>query len=196
MYGAIGVTKETFLQLLYHARNDAFTQHNIASGFKKTGLYPFNPELILQTLRPITPPAAILRDSNGNGVEISVDCPNTAARIDKLVADIRGGSQDKTLVAELCSIAVETVAKKNLAYRQCSEIIEKDKQRRHKGKSKKNCGEAKVLTVGEIREEEEVAEAKELQEAIAKERRLALYGKGKFAQLVWKEMPVSLDVFN
>jgi hypothetical protein len=197
MYGAVGIIKKTSLELLYNTQNNAFTQYNIASSFKKAGLYLFNPKLVLQTLRPVTSPAAvILQDSSENKIEISINCSNTAARIDKLVADIHRGSQDKALGEKLCPVAIEIVAKKNLAYRQYDKMIEKDKQYWHKAKSKKNCGEAGVLTVGAIREKDKEITAKELQEAIEKEHRLTLYDKGKFAQLVSREMSVSLDVFN
>jgi predicted nucleic acid-binding Zn ribbon protein len=198
MYGAVGVTKETFLRLIHDARKDAFTSHNIASGFRKAGLHPFNPDQVLRTLRPTTPPtaAAVLRDPNGNEVRMEISCPDTASRVNEIVSQVRAGSQDKVLIEEVCSIAVEAVAKKNLAYKQCDKMIEKGKQRRRQAKPNRHCGEARGLTIGAIREMGEQIAAKELQESIAKERKLALYGKGKFAQLVWKEIPVSLDVFK
>ncbi len=75
-------------------------------------------------------------------------------------------------------------------------MIEKGKRRRRQAKSNHHCGEARVLTIEAMNEIEETITAQKLQESIAKERRLALYGKGKFAQLVWKEMPVRLDIFQ
>jgi hypothetical protein len=45
------------------------------------------------------------------------------------------------------------------------------------------------LAIETIREVEEQIAAMELQEAITKERKFALYSNGKFAQLVWKKCP-------
>jgi DDE superfamily endonuclease len=200
MYGAVNVNKTTFLELLYEARLDAFNEHNIASGFRKTGLYPFNPDIVLDNLRPTTPvqpPTAILRDSERNEVQVEIDCPDTAARVNALVKEVREGRESEEAKAELCKIAVTAVAEKHLLAKQCDEMIEKDKQRRRKGKrSNKHCGEARHLTVAEIKAHEKAQKEMTKAQIDVAERRKALYGKGKFAQLVWKEMPVTLDFFD
>ena len=45
--GLLSITKQNFFQLFWHAWNTLFTPKNIYSGFKVTGIYPFNPQLII-----------------------------------------------------------------------------------------------------------------------------------------------------
>ena len=45
--GFLSITKRDFFRLFWQAWNTLFTPKNIYSGFKATGLYPFNPELII-----------------------------------------------------------------------------------------------------------------------------------------------------
>jgi hypothetical protein len=49
--------KTQFLSALLPSRDKAFTAKNICSGFRPTGLVPFNPDEVLSTIqRPLTPP--------------------------------------------------------------------------------------------------------------------------------------------
>ena len=45
--GMTRITKRDFFQLFWKAYNKAFEPSNIDSGWKKTGLHPFAPEVIL-----------------------------------------------------------------------------------------------------------------------------------------------------
>ena len=45
--GFSSITKRDFFQLFWNTWNTLFTPENIYSGFKATGLHPFNPELII-----------------------------------------------------------------------------------------------------------------------------------------------------
>jgi hypothetical protein len=54
------VDKTQFLSALLPSRNKAFTAKNICSGFRPTGLVPFNPDEVLSTIqRPLTPPVPV-----------------------------------------------------------------------------------------------------------------------------------------
>jgi hypothetical protein len=57
------IGKEHFSSLYSHARNKAFTQRNIRSGFSACGLYPFNPDRVLRSM-PKPPPELKLLDTN------------------------------------------------------------------------------------------------------------------------------------
>jgi len=74
-------------------------------------------------------------------------------------------------------------------------MVEHQKEARKK-RTKKTCGEARVLTVKEIRKEAKKREEAEQELAVARERRAALKGKGIFAKLVWKELYMDLDLFH
>lgn len=196
MYGAVSVTKVQFLTLLYEARTEAFTKSNITGAWKGTGLIPFKPAEVIAKLRPITPPAAA-KDSDGN--DVVVECPSTVAKISKLVGDIKAGqtsgSDVDTLLDQLKEIALTATHEKYIHSKQSQDIIERNKRKRM-NTSRKACGEARVLTVESIEVARLAAEAKEAAETAENERKAALYGKGKFAQLVWKELKCSVDIFD
>ena len=48
--GLISITKRHFWKLFWVAYNKAFTENNINNGWKKTGLHPFNPNIVLNQL--------------------------------------------------------------------------------------------------------------------------------------------------
>jgi hypothetical protein len=50
------IDKLMFLEILREARNMSFTEHNIKSSWEKTGLFPFDPEVVIGSL-----PAVILQ---------------------------------------------------------------------------------------------------------------------------------------
>ena len=74
-------------------------------------------------------------------------------------------------------------------------LVQKAKDIRQK-KSRKGIGEARVLTVAEIVEKRDANDKVIEAATAAKARRDALYGKGKFAQLVWKEYKMDTNVFE
>jgi hypothetical protein len=48
------MTKGEIFRCFYPAWHKAFTDQNVASGWSKTGLFPFDPALVLDKLRPRT----------------------------------------------------------------------------------------------------------------------------------------------
>jgi hypothetical protein len=61
--GVNAIGKEHFTSLYSRARSKAFTQRNIRSGFSACGLFPFNPDRVLQSM-PKPPPELTLNDAN------------------------------------------------------------------------------------------------------------------------------------
>jgi hypothetical protein len=61
--GVNAIGKEHFTLLYSHARNKAFTQRNIRSGFSSCGLFPFNPDRVLRSM-PKPPSELTLTDTN------------------------------------------------------------------------------------------------------------------------------------
>ena len=74
-------------------------------------------------------------------------------------------------------------------------LVAKAKNIRRK-QTKKQHGEARILTVEELEKVKEERQEKEDIEEAAKKRRAALRGQGALAQLVWKEMPITYDYFT
>jgi hypothetical protein len=57
--GHVHVTKRLFWLLFKDAWDASFTTSNIESSWRKTGIWPFNPPIILDTIkRPVTPPSS------------------------------------------------------------------------------------------------------------------------------------------
>ncbi len=48
--GIIPLNQNHFYSLFWPALHEAFSEHNILSGWRKTGLYPFNPQVVLQQI--------------------------------------------------------------------------------------------------------------------------------------------------
>jgi hypothetical protein len=65
--GVNAIGKEHFTSLYSHARNKAFTQRNIRSGFSACGLYPFNPERVLHSMAKPPPELKLI---NTNEAEV------------------------------------------------------------------------------------------------------------------------------
>jgi hypothetical protein len=61
--GVNAIGKEHFTALYSCARTKAFTQRNIRSGFSACGLFPFNPDRVLQSM-PKPPPELTLINTN------------------------------------------------------------------------------------------------------------------------------------
>ena len=53
--GCIQITKVEFLATILDIRRKTFKKSTIYSAFAKTGLIPFNPEVVLQKIKPVTP---------------------------------------------------------------------------------------------------------------------------------------------
>jgi len=51
----IQITKLEFLAAISDIRHKTFKESTIHSAFQKTGLIPFNPDMVLQKIKPITP---------------------------------------------------------------------------------------------------------------------------------------------
>ena len=62
--GLINLSKRAFWSLFYPSWQQAFTPTNIASGFAKTGIFPYNPSLLINVITkpklPTPPPASII----------------------------------------------------------------------------------------------------------------------------------------
>lgn len=88
LFGAERITNDEFLSHYQHAREKAISIQNISSSWRATGLIPYNPAPILQKFRPKTPPQASLIDENGRRIEITINEPTLAHKVNELVAQI------------------------------------------------------------------------------------------------------------
>jgi hypothetical protein len=70
------IDKAEFIPLLKQVRDQAYTAENIASGFTKTGIYPFNPRKVLDDLPP--PPSPLQTPPNATDIS-AVQTPHNTS---------------------------------------------------------------------------------------------------------------------
>lgn len=192
IFGAQRINNLQFLQYYEQARKTI--PNNIPGAWRGTGLIPFNPNKVLQPLRPITPPTASLTDSIGRTVTVDREA---AIRINQIVAQLMDVCDTplKEGVLFVKNTALTAIADRTTLKSLNQGLVDKAAEGRKK-RTAKHFGEARVLTVEDIQARINQREAKEAEEGQAKARRSALRGKIGFAKLVWKEMPVAFDIFD
>jgi hypothetical protein len=185
IYDILNIDKSIFLELLYETRKEAIFDYNIINTFQKTDLYSFNPFIIFEKLRSrsiILSNIIIITDIFENRIEITINYSITAKKIDFIIEKIKEGSRDSLLFEESCNTVIKAKTDYTLIYKACDDIIDAVRRRRRAARFRKDCGEAKYLTVIRIEAiEEESAPADEIKRKKKKERYWALYGKGKLA---------------
>ena len=83
--GLSSITKRDFFRLFWHAWNTAFTPENINSGFKSTGLHPFNPQYVINKFsKPNNNQAS--SSSSGRSVIPAEDWKRIAKLLDQTVS--------------------------------------------------------------------------------------------------------------
>ena len=109
--GFSSITKRDFFRLFWNAWNTSFTPKNIYSRFKATGLYPFNPELII---------TKFTKKSNNRSSSTSSTRSVIAAedwkRIKKLLYNMVSNIYDKK--AQQLSNTIYTLSIKNILLKQ------------------------------------------------------------------------------
>lgn len=153
------VDKVDFLNLYLPARKKAFTDKNIRSAWRHAGLYPYQPNIVLNKWfpqygprdpsceRPITPPDAsiTIQGSNGDVVKLLLQTPADVTQVDKFVrlhkGDIRPTDFEK--LGRACKLAI---ANKTLVEfdNQCLVAAAQRKKERNSRK-KDHYGNARVL---------------------------------------------------
>jgi DDE superfamily endonuclease/Psq-like protein len=196
LFGAQRVSNEDFLIFFQEARMSV--KHNIPSAWKTAGLKPFDPNLILQQLRPKTPPKVTFTNENGVSFDIAATHEGLATKINDIVAGLEAslGTPVRPQLTLLQQTCLTVVAEWNATQLLNESLVTKAKEERKKKSSKKGAGNARILSVEEIRNNQTEKDAKIADETVKQQRVKALYGKGKFAKLVWKELHMEIDIFE
>ncbi|KJZ69051.1 hypothetical protein HIM_11562 [Hirsutella minnesotensis 3608] len=179
--GLVGLSKREFWTLFWNALGASFTPENIASGWMRTGLLPFNPEVILSQI--------VRKENNGSdtdsGSEDSGALQQPTARelrrlIDKIVnnsaPDAEISSRKLVNTVESLQSEVELLRYENKGLR---ETIIREKQRRQRGTALKDFlfdrgdpNSAQVFSpqkVAQAREKKAAIELRKKEEASQKE---------------------------
>lgn len=138
--GLIGLSKREFWTLFWNAFEASFSPENIASSWKRTGLPPFDPEVVLSQ---ITEKAEDDSDTGGDSAE-SIALQQPTARdlrrlvdkvFDKSSSDADCNSRKLKSTLESLQAEVELLRYENQGLR---ETIVHEKQRRMRGKALKD----------------------------------------------------------
>ena len=133
--GQTRMTKRDFFRCFYPAWQGAFTAKNVSSSWCKTGIFPFNPDSVLNKLRPRRQKEATPRGSSSN----SSACWDSPSGLRKLRAIINKTVDQKTkkmmkrLSDDLQSSKAEATLER-LGRQRAIEALRHEKKKRERGK--------------------------------------------------------------
>jgi hypothetical protein len=134
-----GLGKRDFFSLFWPAYTKAFTPSNIASGWRKTGLFPFDPEVVLSKLtsNKDSTKDELMRPSSKQSSGSSALSSISLRAVRKLVLEVSNDQRSKqvrklenTIYHLNSKIAILTRENKNLTY-----TVKHEKKRRKRGKA-------------------------------------------------------------
>jgi len=139
--GLSSMTKRAFFGLFWPAYQRAFTEENILSGWRKTGLYPFNPALVLDQVRPEERPSSSTTGSS------AISNPNWKQVRSLIRSVVQGevGKEVRRLEKTVDALYVKNVAlEARVANLKTTVNVEKAKRRRGKALMIRICEEGEV----------------------------------------------------
>lgn len=137
--GQTRMTKRDFFKCFYPAWHQAFTVKNIASSWSKTGLFPFNPALVLDKLRPRSQREPTPRGPSRGASSSPSACWDSPSGMRKLRAIINKTVDRKTkkvikrLSDDLQKSRAEATLER-LGKQQAMEALRHEKKKRKRGK--------------------------------------------------------------
>jgi len=133
------MSKRDFFKCFYPAWHKAFTEKNIASSWSKTGLFPFNPPLVLDKLKPRHQREPTPRGPSRGASSSPSACWDSPSGMRKLRAIINKTVDRKTkkVIKRLSDDLQRSRAEANLerlGKQQAMEALRHEKKRRKRGK--------------------------------------------------------------
>ena len=188
-FGSRNISKETFLELYLQARKLAISQKNVTSSWAKSGLVPYNPDVVLSKLpvlprsRPITPPTATASNEVADLVPFTPSNPAQATELclflNKKGADANAtkklGNALNSTFAEIQSLKVINQA-----------LVEKANEGAMKKGSKGNQGKARWMNT-DVFEERQQKTAKVNKDKQDKKNEKDFWATWGFASKLWPE---------
>jgi hypothetical protein len=154
------IGKPHFTQLYDRARKRAFTERNIRSGYRKTGLYPYDPNTVLNT---IDLPSLVEEWQEVEALQliqhITISTPTTSQNLAVLRQEVnkdlqKGGPLDtlsKLRIYKLANAAEVGFAERSLLLDENELLFEQNNEvERHKSVKSKVIGTAKVLSYEDL----------------------------------------------
>lgn len=99
--------KTDFIKLIQMARKNAATEHIITRAWEKSGLFPIQPQIVLNKLgmqapepEQFNPPEVTVTSSAGQALTVPFT-PRNTKQVNKIVQQIKAGNPDPTLPEKL-----------------------------------------------------------------------------------------------
>jgi hypothetical protein len=189
--------KKDFFGLFFPAWHEAFTEKNVVSSWRKAGLFPFDPNVVLSQVRgpkQVSLCQSIANRQFSSSPPICFDSPSVNRRLRKMISRAVDKKSQKWMT-QLTEEALSTRAELTLArieQRQANEALHQDKKRRKKGKKlmeefRAQEGASAILSSpGKVQKAVELKERRE-QAILEEDREKQLRIQEKAAQKVPKE---------
>lgn len=184
--------------LLIYQQARQTIKNNIPDAWRGAGLVPYDSDKICASYRPVIAPFVSFIDRFGRKVDLAVD-EETGRQTNNVVGKLLDvyDVQSKQGAPFMQGTRLTALEDRSTLHTSNQGFVEKARQR-GKQNHRKHGEQARSLTDADI--EEEKAERKAMgsgePKVNAKARRAALRRVVGFARMVWKEMPVSYDVFE
>lgn len=128
-YGIVGMSKRQFWSCFLPAWKASFTEKNIESAFRKTGIFPYNPALVLDV---ITIPAPIEAPIASGTLKMPLTC-RAVRRMQRAYADNPSPTKLKKIFRANERLAAEQDISRHVI-RGLTEALQDEKKRRKRGK--------------------------------------------------------------
>lgn len=147
------VNKPEFIEIFAQSRREALTPTNITSAWRKAGLIPLDPSIVLDKLaRPATPP----ENSATATTDITIKATPAQAMQIQAIVDRLQGTCDPTLLKQLQRGACAALARAEVLALQNRDYMEAERKKVQKAGRKKGFQVGKVLdlTIIQARQQE------------------------------------------
>jgi hypothetical protein len=167
--GAKTIGKQHFTLLYDRARCTALTPHNIKSGWAKTGLYPFNPNRVLQGIQK--PPALEPQSSHAVDTALYDEPLRTPITSEHLVSLRRTIEQNTHIpdshsqqhLQKLANAAERAMTARDLLFQENSDLFKQNNESNTRASTKSTVvGKARVMSFEDITEARKKRDEKDI----------------------------------
>lgn len=145
------INKPEFIIVYAKSRLEALNESNIASAWRKSGLLPYNPAIVLDPIRqsrPFTPPDRTLTISGVGDETIDLTyTPAQAEQVNSIVAQLRAALATPLIdrLDQLQRGACAAIARADVVALENYELMEAERRKVKQGGRKKGCQRGRVL---------------------------------------------------
>jgi hypothetical protein len=165
--GLTKLQKKDFFRLFFSAWHQAFTKKNLASSWRKAGLFPFDPDVVLNQIsapKQVKPCQPVASRQLSSSPPICFDSPSVNRRLRKMISRAVDKNTKKWMT-QLTEDVLNTRAELTLARieeRKATEALHQEKKRRKRGKKPLEEFRAREGTSAVLFSPSKVQNAKEL----------------------------------